>query len=115
MLDKNITWKDHILAIKKNVAKNLGLIYRAKQLLNEESLKFIHLSNIHSYLNDAIIAWASTYYTKLKTIHYHQQHAAQTTFNEHILSHSRPFKIAQCFKCLSNKFIQTSQFYVQIQ
>ena len=114
MLDGSIIWKDHIHTREKKITKNLGLLYRAKQLLNEESLKIIYFSYIHSYLNYDNIAWVSTYYTKLKTIHYQQKHAARIIFNEHILSHSRPLTIAQCFKCLSNKFIPTYQFYVQI-
>ena len=34
MLDENITWKDHIHTTEKKTAKNPGLLYRAKQLLN---------------------------------------------------------------------------------
>ena len=30
------------------------------------------------------------YFTKLKTIHYQQKHAVRITFNEDILTHSRP-------------------------
>ena len=75
---------------RKKIAKNLGLLYRAKRLLNEESLKIIYFSYIHSYLNYANVAWASSYSTKLKTIHYQQKHAARIIFNKHILSHSRP-------------------------
>ena len=45
---------------------------------------------MHSYLNCANIAWASTYFTKLKTIHYQQKHAARIIFYEDILTHSRP-------------------------
>ena len=41
MLDENIIWKDHIHTIENKTAKSLGLLYRAKQLLNEESLKLI--------------------------------------------------------------------------
>ena len=47
-------------------------------------------SYIHSYLNYANIAWASTYQTKLKTVHYHQQHTAQIVFNQEKLTYSRP-------------------------
>ena len=90
ILDENITWKDHIDEIEKNIAKNLCLLYRAKQLLNEEFLKFIYFSYIHSYLNYANVVWASTYYTKLKTIYYQQKHAARIILHEHNLSHSRP-------------------------
>ena len=69
MLDENVTWKDHIHTIEKKIAKNLGLLYHAKHLLNQEPLKIIYFPYIHSYLNYFNNAWASTYYTKLKTIH----------------------------------------------
>ena len=32
----------------------------------------------------------STYFTKLKAIHYQQKHAARVILNKNILSHSRP-------------------------
>ena len=40
--------------------KNIGLLYRAKQLLNTSSLKSIYFSYIHTYLNYTNIAWTST-------------------------------------------------------
>ena len=72
MLDKNITWKDHIHIIEKKLAKNTGLLYCATQLLDEESLKTIYFSYVHSYLNYDNIAWVSTYYTKPNKMHYQQ-------------------------------------------
>ena len=90
MLDEHIAWNDHILAIEKKLPKNIGLLYRARQFLDKESLKTIYFSYIHSYLNYANIAWASTYFTKLKTIYYQQKHAEKIIFNEDILTHSRP-------------------------
>ena len=56
MLDENITWKDHIYTIENKIEKNLGLLYRAKQLLNEESLKITYFSHIHSNLNYVNVA-----------------------------------------------------------
>ena len=41
MLDENISWKDHIKTIEKKLAKNIGLLYRAKPYLNETSLKIM--------------------------------------------------------------------------
>ena len=90
LLDENITWKNYICSVEKKLAKNIGLSYRAKYLLDESSLKTVYFSYIHSYLNYANIAWASTYQTKLKTIHYHQKHAARIVFNQDKLTHSRP-------------------------
>ena len=91
MLDKHITWKDHIHAIEKKVAKNIDLLYRARQFLDKESLTTIYFLYIHSYLNYTNISWGSTYFMKLKTIHYQQKHAARMIFNEDILSFTKPF------------------------
>ena len=90
LLDENITWKNHICSVEKKLAKNIGLLYRAKYFLDESSLKTVYFSYIHSYLNYANIAWASTYQTKLKTVHYHQKHAGRIVFNQEKLTHSRP-------------------------
>ena len=48
--------------------RNFGLLYRAKQLLNNESLKTICLSYIYSCRNYASVALISIYFTKLKRI-----------------------------------------------
>ena len=89
MLDKNISWKEHIKAVEKKLSKNIGLLFKSKQLLDNESLKSIYFSYVHSYLNYANTAWTSTNRTKLKKIHYLQKQAAQIIFNEDPLCHSR--------------------------
>ena len=61
MLDKHITWNEHIKTIGKKLAKNTGLLYKPRVLLDKESLETIYFSYIHSYLNYSNIAWASTY------------------------------------------------------
>ena len=82
MLDGNISWKEHIKTVENKLSKNIGLLYKAKQLLDNESLKSIYFSYIHSYLNYANISWASTNPTKLKKIHYLKKRAAPVIFNE---------------------------------
>ena len=41
LLDENITWKNNICPVEKKLAKNIGLLYRAKYLLDESSLKTV--------------------------------------------------------------------------
>ena len=81
MLDENVNWQEHIRTVENKIAKNIGLNYRAKYLLNELSLTCIYFNYIHSYLNYANIAWASTYRTKLKAIHLLQKRAVRIIFN----------------------------------
>ena len=44
MLNENINWQDHIHKVENNIAKNIGLLYRAKYLLNESSLKCLYFA-----------------------------------------------------------------------
>ena len=46
MLDENISWEERILTVETKLAKNIGLLYRAKPLLKEKSLKSIYFSKI---------------------------------------------------------------------
>ena len=66
MLDEHISWNDHIKTVENKLAKNIGLLNCVSYILYKNSLKAIYFSYIHSYLNYASIAWASTYVTKLK-------------------------------------------------
>ena len=90
MLDENVSWRYHIKTVENKLSKNIGLLCRAKQFLDETSLKTIYFSYIHSFLNYANIAWASTHFTKLKTINYKQKQAAGIVFDEDRLCYSRP-------------------------
>ena len=89
MLDENLDWQEHIRAIEKN-GNSIGLLYRAKYLLNKSSLRCIYFGYIHSYLNYVNIVWGSTYQTKLKSIHLLQKRAICIMFNEGKMTHSRP-------------------------
>ena len=51
LLDGNLSWKDHIKYIENKVAKNIGLLYRAKLFLDKNSLLTLYYSYTHTYLN----------------------------------------------------------------
>ena len=66
LTDEHLTSKEHIPVIENKISKNLGLLYRAKRVLDNNALKKLYFSFFHSYLNYGNIAWASTSKTKLK-------------------------------------------------
>ena len=90
MLDKHISWIDHVRTVENKIAKNIGLLYRVSQFLNEDSLKTVYFSYVYSYLNYVNIAWVSTYATKLKRVYLKQKHAVHIAFNKDKLIHSKP-------------------------
>ena len=86
----DIFWTDHTRTVENKIAKKIGSLYRVNQFLNEDSLKTIYFSYIHSYLNCANIAWVSTYARKLKRAYLKQKHAVRIVFNKDKLTHSKP-------------------------
>ena len=67
MLNENISCEEHIRMVETKLVTNIGLLYRAKPLLEEKS-----------------------YRSKLKKIHFHQKHAVRTVFIEGKLTQSHP-------------------------
>ena len=60
LLDENFSWKEHIKYNENKIAKNLGLLFKAKHYLNKRSLLVLYYSFIHTYINYGNIAWGST-------------------------------------------------------
>ena len=82
LTDEHLTWKEHITVIENKISKNLGLLYRAKRVLDNNALKKLYFSFFHSYLNYGNIAWASTSKTKLKKIASKQKEAVRVVNND---------------------------------
>ena len=66
LLDENLSWKPHIKYIENKIAKNIGLLFKAKSFLNKQSLLSLYYSYIQSYINYAIVACGSTCMTNFK-------------------------------------------------
>ena len=102
LLNDNLSWKEHIKYLENKIAKNIGLMYRAKPFLNKESLLALYYSYIHSYLNDANLAWGSTYLTNLKKLRSQQKHAIRIVHNKRKFEHTKElFKSASVLNLLN--------------
>ena len=82
LFDENLTWNDHLNVIENKVAKNLGILYKAKHTINPNGLRSLYYSFIHSYINYGNIAWRSTNRTKLKKLAGKQKQAIKILSND---------------------------------
>ena len=90
LLDENICWKEHIKYIESEIAKNIGLLYKAKPYIDKHSLLPLHHSYIHSNISYGNIAWGSTARTNLKKIYSQQKHAIRIVYSkDRRLTHTR--------------------------
>ena len=48
LLNEHLSWKEHIMYTENKLAKNVGLLYRAKPFLGKYSLLTLYYSYIHT-------------------------------------------------------------------
>ena len=56
LLDENLNWKEHIKCTENKIAKNLGLLYKARPFLERNALLALCYSYIQTYINYANIS-----------------------------------------------------------
>ena len=52
--------------IENKASKHVGVLYKTSKLLNSKFLRNIYFSFIHSYINDADVAWSALIKLNLK-------------------------------------------------
>ena len=82
LIDEHLYWKEHITVIENKVSKKLGILYRARRVLDSTALKNLYFSFIHSYLNYGNIVWTSTGRIKLKKLASKQKQTLRIVYNE---------------------------------
>ena len=57
LLDENLSWKSHMLALFQKMRRNVGIIHKLKFYLNSNNLIFIYHSLIAGHLRYCITWW----------------------------------------------------------
>ena len=58
-IDKHLTWNQHVNNISISIAKGIGILYKVKNYLLEDSLLMIYNTLILPYLNYCNIVWGN--------------------------------------------------------
>ena len=93
LFDENLTWKNHVNLTENKISRSLGILHRAKFLLNQDSRINVYFSFIQSYINYGNVAWGSTQKIQLKKIFAYQKKAARIIFFADRLPHARPLML----------------------
>lgn len=67
-IDNKLNWKKHIAYISGKVSRGLGIMVKARKVLNADSLKTLYYSFIYPYFNYCNHVWGCTYETNLKPL-----------------------------------------------
>ena len=81
LLDQHLTWKEHIKLYENKIAKNIGILYKARRYLDKKAFLFLYYSYIHSYLN-----YPNIYLKKRQS---QQNHAIRIIFHANKFAHTQ--------------------------
>ena len=59
IIDQHLTWEKHICHVKKKAAKGVGILSKAKKVLNLKALRTLYYSFVYPYLDYCIEVWGS--------------------------------------------------------
>ena len=89
-IDEHLFWKQHIEILSSKISKSIDILYKSRDVLSKQCLKQLYFSFIHSYVNYANIAWASTSTSKLERLCRCQKHAACVIYHKGRYTHANP-------------------------
>ena len=89
LLDQHLTWKEHTKLIENKIAKNIGILYKARPYLDKNALLWLYYAYIQSYLNYANTVGSSTNRKYLKKLQSQQKQAIRIKFHENKFAHLR--------------------------
>ena len=69
LIDERLNWKEHISLICSKLSKCIAIIYKAKHLLDKESLVMLYDSLFVPYLSYYSDIWGNTYKTNINCVY----------------------------------------------
>ena len=81
IIDKKITWKDHINYLAGKVSRAIGMMVKAKKYLGKEALLTLYYSFVYPYLTYCNHIWGATYISNLKKLIKLQNRIVMVIFN----------------------------------
>ena len=110
ILDDKFTWKLHINHVKNKVSKGLGILLKARRVLDKESLITLYNALIKPYFTYGLTVWGNTFKTYIKKLETVQKKIVRvitlSEYNAHTTPLFRELKIMsiiqlyQYFSCV---------------
>ena len=89
-IDNKLNWRDHVPFVCRKVARGLGIIIKARKVLQKESLISLYYSFIYPYLIYCNQIWGSACKTQIEPLFILQKKALRIITSVHLRSPSEP-------------------------
>ena len=90
LVDKRLSWKQHIKQLNIKISKSIGLLYKTRHLVPLETLCTLYNSFIQSHMLYGILNWGSAYNTNLEPLKCNLRKAIRVIDFAKYQAHSKP-------------------------
>jgi hypothetical protein len=102
ILDEKLSWLSNIQNIRSKIAKNIGLICKARKILARQTLITLYNTFIQPYLNYCIEIWGSANASSLLPLLRIQKKAIRIISSVHPRTHTEPLFVKCNTACILN-------------
>uniref|UniRef100_A0A672HNL4 Reverse transcriptase domain-containing protein n=1 Tax=Salarias fasciatus TaxID=181472 RepID=A0A672HNL4_SALFA len=81
IVDHSFSWKSHIKYVRSKLARSIGVLSKARLILNQKSLFMLYCTLILPYLTYCVEVWGNTYKSNLQTLCLMQKRAIRIVSN----------------------------------
>ena len=96
-IDHKLSWKKHVECISGKVARGIGIILKARKLLNRSALKTLYYSFVYPYFSYCNHVWGSANDTTLRPLYLLQKRVVRIICGAAYLANTDPLLIKLCF------------------
>ena len=82
LIDSQLTFKDHVMAVSKKIARTTGAMYRIRPYVNDKTLKMIYNSLLYPHLLYGIPIWGNADNIHIKSLLTLQKNAVRIISNK---------------------------------
>ena len=107
IIDQKLNWSDHILYIKNEISKSIGIINKTRNLLDKNTVRNLYFTFIYPYLIYCIEIWGNTNGRHLNSIIKINKKGIRAISFAHYLDETSPL-----FKRLKN-FLTLKKFVIK--
>jgi hypothetical protein len=105
ILDESLTWTEHINHVKRKIAKGIGIICKARKVLDRKTLLTLYYNFVYPHIAYCIEAWGSAYDSHLISLFKLQKKVLRIIYSVPAFESSKPL-----FK--DSKILNIQQLYI---
>ena len=109
VIDSKLTWKNHISYITGKIAKGIGVITKARKLLDKNTLITLYYAFIFTYLCYCNHVWGNTYITYLDKLYIMEKKVVRIIYGVKPRTHTKP--LFEDVKIFISMFVSNSSIH----